>query len=229
MPLGISVIDCEKNRILSRKMTSLPPWNRHETAISRSQSVIYGNNSRSTEQIRLNFWPGSVQWCRFRLMSLKVKNFGFWFEKSRHYQHETAINRPQSVLNPRYMAIIIYLNLLVYNSRPTERIRLNFWPGSDMWCRFGFVSSKNKNFRFWIVTRYLYLHETVINRRQSAMYGYNSRSTEQIHLKFWPGSGMWYRWIRVIDSQKLRVLSCKMASLPAWNHHKSASIHHVWL
>ena len=158
------------------------------------QSAIYGYNSRFTEQIRLKLWPGSVQWCRFRLLSLKVKNFGCWVEKSRHYHHKTAINRPQSVLNPRYMAIIIYLNLLIYNSISTERIRLNFWPGSDMWCRFGFVSSTIKNFGFWVVKWHHYLHENIINRPQSAMYGYNLRFTEQIRLKFCPGSDPWCRF-----------------------------------
>ena len=147
MPLGISVIDCEKNRILSREMTSLPSWNRHETAISRSQSVIYGNNSRSTEQIRLNFWPGSGPWCCLGLVSSIVKKIELWVGKWRHYRHETAINQPQSAIYG-------------YNSRSTERIRLNFWPGSGMWCRFGLVSLTVKNFGFWVGKWGHYLHET---------------------------------------------------------------------
>ena len=159
MPLGISVIECEKIWVLSRKMTSLSRSNRHETAINRSQSAIYGYNSRSTERIRLNFWPGSGMWCRFGFESSTVKNFGFWVVKWHHYLHETTINRRQSAMYG-------------YNSRFTKRIRLKFCPGSDPWCRFGLVSLTVKNFGFWVGKWHHYLHETAINLHQCAMYGW---------------------------------------------------------
>ena len=110
---------------------------RHETATNGPKSAIYGNNSRCTERIRLKLWTGSGPWCRLGLVSSKLKIFGFWVRKRRHYRHETATNGPKSDIYGNY-------------SRCTEQIRLKLWPGSGPWCSLGLVSSKVINIGFLV-------------------------------------------------------------------------------